>query len=272
MKILRRQIRKWKNSLEGRSFVRLQNFQLWSKGTPVRLGYDGTRYFAEDELGKIFVASKSRTRLYLKGIKPRLNALADQYFFKEIDIKSGDTVVDCGANIGELGLYLHENHPGARYIAFEPAPDEFDCLRRNIPDADNRQKALWHEKDKLTFYVNPKTADSSLINNTGVENTIEIDCVRLDKELGDQTVKLLKLEAEGAEPEALMGCAGLLERCTYVVVDAGPERGPTQEPTAPEVCNFLFTHGFRMRRILPGRLIILFERPATDQSKSNGRQ
>ena len=38
-------------------------------------------------------------------------------------------------------------------------------------------------------------------------------------------IKLLKVEAEGAEPEVLLGTAKILKRIEFISVDCGPERG-----------------------------------------------
>jgi len=57
-------------------------------------------------------------------------------------------------------------------------------------------------------------------------------------------IRLLKVEAEGMEPEVLAGAHQTLQRVDYVAVDAGPERGG--ENTVPAVLNALTSAGFEV--------------------------
>ena len=43
---------------------------------------------------------------------------------KNIDFKSGDFVLDCGANSGDLSIELMRISPTIKYIGIEPAPQE----------------------------------------------------------------------------------------------------------------------------------------------------
>lgn len=44
------------------------------------------------------------------------------------------TVIDVGANIGLFSLYLTSVAPGIRVFAFEPHPETFDRLKRNLAE------------------------------------------------------------------------------------------------------------------------------------------
>mgnify|MGYP006289466727 CR=1 FL=1 len=76
--------------------------------------------------------------------------------------------------------------------------------------------------------------------------------------LAHRPIKLLKVDAEGAEPEVLQGACDLLPYCRHVVVDAGPERGVEQVSTAPEVINYMAASGFDVVQVDPSRLVIAF--------------
>ncbi|MDT3396245.1 FkbM family methyltransferase [Streptomyces sp. B1866] len=41
-------------------------------------------------------------------------------------------IVDVGANIGLFSIFMRRRYPRARVIAFEPAPETLDALRRNL--------------------------------------------------------------------------------------------------------------------------------------------
>ena len=73
------------------------------------------------------------------------------------------------------------------------------------------------------------------------------------------SIKLLKLEAEGAEPEILMGAKQSLSRIQYIAADLGFERGVRQTSTLPEVANFLISNNFEIVDIAQGRIACLFK-------------
>lgn len=78
-----------------------------------------------------------------------------------------------------------------------------------------------------------------------VEDKILVQQIRLDK-LIDERVKLLKIDAEGAEEEVIIGAKNLLSKIEYIAVDLGFENGKKQESTAPPVINFLLKNDFTL--------------------------
>lgn len=72
------------------------------------------------------------------------------------------------------------------------------------------------------------------------------------------TIKFLKLEAEGAEPEILIGAVNSPPHIEYIAADLGPERGLSQENTVVAVCNYLFTRNFELLNVYPRRQVYLF--------------
>lgn len=260
LKRLKRLPRRWKDSLEGRRYVAVQNLQNRLKGHSIRLGYDGAMYNVIDGDDVLYFPVKTRSRKYGHGIRHRLDELARQYFLAEVPLKAGDRVVDCGANIGEIGRHLLAREPGLTYCAFEPAPAEHACLARNLPGADVRREGLWNADGTLQFYLKSVTADSSLIEIDDYDEVLDVRCRRLDEAIQPGPIQLLKVEAEGAEPEVLDGASGLLTSCAYIVVDAGPERGRAKEETAPAVINYLVPRGFELVRMAHSRIVLLFRR------------
>ena len=59
-------------------------------------------------------------------------------------------------------------------------------------------------------------------------------------------VDLLKIEAEGFEPEVPEGFVQTLKRCRHVVVDGGPERGPDSQTTIETCVNLLLENRFKL--------------------------
>ena len=137
-------------------------------------------------------------------------------------VRSGDVVLDCGANIG---VFTREalNAGASKVIAIEPAPDNLECLRRNFRAeiAAGRvvvyEKGVWDKDDTLTLNVDPhNTAAHSVVRTEGlVVSSIKVPLTTIDKlvdELKLQRVDYVKMDIEGAEPNALTGARATLER------------------------------------------------------------
>ena len=74
----------------------------------------------------------------------------------------------------------------------------------------------------MKLYLNTDGADSSLIY-FGTDNSINVETKMLDSFNYDK-IKLLKIEAEGAELEVLKGSIKTIKKTEYITVDYGPER------------------------------------------------
>ena len=72
-------------------------------------------------------------------------------------------------------------------------------------------------------------------------------------------IKLLKLEAEGAEPEILLGGLKVLPQITYISADVGPERGLSYDTTLVQTVNILKDHGFELIKMGHPRIVCLFK-------------
>ena len=59
-------------------------------------------------------------------------------------------------------------------------------------------------------------------------------------------IAVLKIEAEGSEPEVLKGSKEILSRVDYIGVDGSPERGIKNETTIDYAIEFLNKNGFKV--------------------------
>ena len=75
------------------------------------------------------------------------------------------------------------------------------------------------------------------------------DIKTLIDELNIDKIKLLKIEAEGYEPEVLEGLGDKMRICQYIAVDGGYERGIKSEQTLTIITNHLLNNGFEMMDI-----------------------
>ena len=153
---------------------------------------------------------------------------------------------------------------GAKVLAFEPDVAEFRALSKNAEDLDITpiQAALWKESGEMRFFDANDTGDSSLFEPGSASGSYTVKTIRLDdfESLPNTRIRLIKLEAEGVEPEILEGMENTLQEAEYIAVDMGPERGASAANTVRECTDLLYSSGYRMCSFFHGRCSALFER------------
>ena len=212
----------------------------------------------------IHLCRVGRRRLYRKGIMRRVNDLARIYCIDEIEVTPGGVFIDCGANVGELGIWARAH--GLEYVPFEPELTEAICCDLNNfgGSPETRRSALWNETMTLPFYSKPESAGSSLFKVGGEFRRVEVNAIRLDSTLGPSRLRgtsgtvIFKIEAEGAEPEVLEGAVETLAQVDWVAIDCGYERGVERAHTFVETNTFMQDHGFRLWRAQLRRVTALY--------------
>lgn len=138
-------------------------------------------------------------------------------------VRSGDIVLDCGANIG---VFVREslNAGAKKVVAIEPAPENLECLRRNFtPEiAQGRvvvyPKGVWDKDDFLSLNIDHgnSAADSFVMHpehSTGTTEKFPLTTIdKLTGELGLERVDFIKMDIEGAEVRALNGGRATIAR------------------------------------------------------------
>jgi FkbM family methyltransferase len=212
---------------------------------------------------KFFYAKYQNVLSYSNGISERGLNLGDDYLLKNIEFNRGDLVIDCGANVGDFKIYFENLGLDVNYVGIEPSPSEYFCLVKNTSPCLTFNLGLWNKNSKLKFYISSRAGDSSFLRPVEFSSTEEVLVVRLDKffakNFKNKRIKLLKVEAEGAEPEVIYGCKGILDKIEYISADCGFERGQLKESTVTPVTNFLCANGFEVVDISYPRLVVLFK-------------
>ncbi|MFZ1816279.1 MAG: FkbM family methyltransferase [Rhizobiaceae bacterium] len=251
---------------DGKAFCNLMNLANAYSRQEARFSFDqGKGLFAYYDKARpndrLAFSHKDRAFVYQRGPQRRFNTLWSEYLLARVPFEPGDTVIDVGANIGEIGVLLNKKFPALNYLAYEPSQAEFRCLEENCPFGTLRNVGLWDSDGELEFFVAAETADSSLIRPSNFSQTVKVPVRRLDSEV-DGPVKLLKLEAEGAEPEIALGMGEKIRNVHYIAADVGFERGVKQESTFAPVVNYLTGKGFEVVDIGFPRMTVLFRNTA----------
>jgi len=252
-------------SLSDETYCKLVNLRCRVRGRDMRFSHDSQRdtYHINHNEEHLHIARRNRYKRYDKGIMKWLNHLAHTYKLDAVPLRAGDVFVDCGANIGELGVWASQF--GINYHAFEPEEKEAYCCDLNNFDGERRthRKALWYEETELEFYSKPESADSSLIEINEFSEVKRVETMTLCKflsSLEESKVRILKLEAEGAEPEVLAGAKGCFKNIDYISIDCGNERGKEAMPTFLETDQMLLDNGYEVIDSYISRPVFLYKR------------
>lgn len=258
---IRRMHRRALLKAQGDQYAKIFNLRTSVLGGQHKINWSGQHYVIEDpDLASVrqnFRHERQGNMAYEYGLAARAAQLGSAYRLEQIPFDIGDTVIDCGANVGDLRLWFRLNGVNIRYRAFEPSPVEFECLALNCPDDECHNVGLWNSEGTMQFYVSSQGADSSLIEPVSYDEIITVSTQKLSAYV-DGPVKLLKLEAEGAEPEILEGAEECLADIAYISADLGFERGVDCESTLAPVSNFLLSRGFEMLAVGHQRVYALF--------------
>lgn len=224
----------------------------------VKLKYENSFYVGIEEGLKFYFPNKRVTRL-LDGINKNSNYIFNSYMLDKVDFSTGDIIVDCGANVGELYLGIKNHTKNFSYIGFEPDPHVYKCLEKNINSENAKiyKEALSNKSSMEKLYLSSDGADTTLVFLDG-KKSIEVNTIKLDK-LNLSKVKLIKIDAEGFELEVLHGAKNTLKITEYISVDYGPEKGKERMNTIPEVTSFLYANNFKMISANSNRNVGLFK-------------
>lgn len=256
----------------GKRFAWLFNLRASFRKLDVRLAYcESTGRYCVSEANRktLYVRQEYYVNLaYSNGIRERGEYLGREYLLNRIDFSNGDLVLDCGAYVGDLLLWFQNRDIRVRYIGFEPSPKSFECLRENVSPHEVFNVGLWNKRGKLDFFLRPTKQDSSFIEPMSYERVISVPAEPLAAFVSER-VKLLKLEAEGGEPEVLEGLSDKLRLIEYIAADLGPERGKGEETTLAPVTNYLLQRDFSLEEVGRGRLVALYRNRALQKVKDD---
>lgn len=222
---------------------------------PKRLGH---RYIVEKQgnnfysignnIEKLFFIGFKRIDrwLYPNGIVKGSDRMIVKYLPSNFQISNADVVVEVGANIGEFAIALSNN--GANVYSFEPDAEVFKCLELNTLKSNNvilYPIACSDHDGKVRFYLSSNDADSSVIPPESYTSVLEVECLTLSSICSEKIkkpIRLLKVEAEGYEPEVLSTLNLCHKNIQNITVDAGPER--FGKSTKEDVSKLLFDNGY----------------------------
>ena len=227
-------------------------------GKDGKIYFENNYYIKKTRDRKVFYPNRRISNIFID-YKLHIEKFFKTYCLDEINFQENDLVIDCGANIGELYLAFDEKKIKINYIAFEPDKKAFNSLEKNTKNTNQQlyNLALSDKNEKRNLYTDTDGGNTSLseFESTSIE---EIETKTLDS-FNFKNIKLLKIDAEGHEPEVLTGLTETLKNVEYIAIDHSDERGFNQEKTTVEVFDFLYKNNFQVVAVSPYREISLFK-------------
>ena len=241
-----------------RKNIRLKNVSLISNSQ-----FPGICKLQDKQKKSILVQDFTRVNRFVSGFEHAYSRIWDQYLLTNFKFTSASPiVVDIGANVGEF-VNAAAIKKASSIFAFEPDPISFYCLKTNTVAISSKVKLfnipLSNVNGMQKFYIASSNADSSLIEPDTYSESAVTKVTRFDAILEINSlpvIDLLKMDAEGAEPEVLEGLGDLVYRINNFAIDVGPERKGCS--TAPEVTAYFKKNKIQciLKRHSSGRILI----------------
>jgi len=167
--------------------------------------------------------------------------------------------LDIGAYIGYYALLAAHANPRGRVVAFEPLPQIFERLRRNVglnglTNVDCVMSAVGRTNGTATFYhVDRPIPSSSSLSYQFMQHApgltaSQVQIVTVDDYLSSHqlgAVDLVKIDTESTEPDVLSGMARTLQRDhPHIMCEV-----LTEQKTGPQLQALLQPHGYRFYQL-----------------------
>jgi len=156
------------------------------------------------------------------------------YHIENDDFYDTGVMVDIGANIGAVSLYVDSlNHerdkekPPIRVFAVEPEPHNIAFLKKNIADNPTTgtitviENAVWHKAGKAK--ISNRGGNASLFKHPKNGGYTEIDTITIADIFDKYQIKeadVMKIDIEGAEYDLLINTPDdILKRIKYLTLE-----------------------------------------------------
>lgn len=212
--------------------------------------------------------SGSQNVLYLRRGTSDVAVFNSIYAFNEFSgkfyIAKGDTIVDCGANIGISTLYFAEKYPDNKVIAIEPDRENFLLLQKNTKHCSNVSciEGAIHNTSGNLFLQNPNSESWGFVFSEKEpqidgknDRSIMVTAFSIDEIIEKHdidSIGLLKIDIEGGEKDLFSKNLQWLSIVKVMVVELHDEIVPH--------CSSTFYHALKeidFKQAIKGEKVIL---------------
>jgi len=177
-------------------------------------------------------------------------------------LRPGDVFIDVGANLGWFTVLAARCvGPTGKVVSFEPCGRHYEHLQSNLRL--NQLTNVIPEKLALSDTAGTAVLSGMHERNEGLGTIIggsdrrgeTVSTVRFDDYWAatgyDTTIRIIKMDIEGAEIKALLGMADTLRRklCEYLIIEVSKKDLRRAGATPEDVLGLLASHGYGLYRI-----------------------
>lgn len=177
--------------------------------------------------GKTIVHPKEKMGL----VESLLELWYEQAYFPKgfYSPEPGDVIVDLGANIGLFTLQVARINPICKIAAFEPLPENFSCLSRNIDNFGLSMASIYeyaignNYRQDLIANNCVRSLDNQLLKQSNqnikdmkISQSLPVKVIPLDAifdMVNVQQISLLKVDIEGGEYEIFQSISRKILKC-----------------------------------------------------------
>lgn len=160
---------------------------------------------------------------FIEGGPPKQNGFQREHLLKAFAyVKNWNVAIDVGAHVGFWTLDMA--HRFDQVFAFEPSPDSFECLCKNMeefPNVATARAAVGERSGECAMIDDPIRMANGKNVNTGSryidQNGKGVTMLSLD-DLRFEGCGLLKIDVEGYEPAVVLGAQKLIKRFRPVII------------------------------------------------------
>tara|TARA_B100001179_G_scaffold112735_1_gene80426 strand:+ start:456 stop:1343 length:888 start_codon:yes stop_codon:yes gene_type:complete len=177
----------------------------------------------------------------------------------EEKIKTGNIVVDIGANIGlhTLNMARIVGNTG-QVFAFEPDPSNFKILEKNVKINNYQniileQRAVGDKHERTTLYQSDHPGMHRIFPQTKqAKGQVKVELISLDKYFIDSNladrINFIKIDVEGLEFSVLQGMKNILKnnKKIRILFEFMPKNIMEAGFTPIELLNYLISHNFKL--------------------------
>jgi len=137
-------------------------------------------------------------------------------------LAEGGIAVDVGANIGYHTVLM--SSLADQVIAIEPEPSNLELLKYNLKcNACENVEVVPHAISNVSkttrLYLDPESAGSHSIVVQRSDEYVDVQCIRLDGILPPGRLRLLKMDIEGGEYDAILSLGDRLNDIDYIIYE-----------------------------------------------------
>lgn len=225
----------------------------------------GAKFLSTHGIGKFYPIKVTWhflfPHLYLF-LKRKIDAFETEVVKKEI-IK-GDVILDIGACVGYYTLiFARLVGEEGKVFAFEPDPENFALLRKNVEKGGYRnvilvQKAVSNKTGRIRLYLSEYHKDDQRIYDShDGRKSIEIEAIRLDDYFKNYNggIDFIKMDVQGAEGKVIQGMPSLLQKAgtLKIITEFWPLGLKTCGTEPEEYPKLLQKHGFKLYHVNEGK-------------------